>query len=264
MSGEVEANDVLLTPLNESINALRKKTRIFWMVMLFSLPSSVLAGSLSIVLLINRGTYTGFVTFEVVLYAFLFVSSAVSMATMLLVPNYLFSTTYQMQRALQSIAFTILPPIGNTPEQKIYNQLIRSNPILKERAKQNKITVSYDSQIKGASGVDYHFSVVIDGKLNPLGKLLGLSGLIFIQRLNQVTLVSTEQVKSIKKAVNDCVRRLNYKIPARVIIVSTSGFDESVFEYVNTKEGYFKFLDNYCRIELVKENIDNMLEVISF
>jgi hypothetical protein len=89
---------------------------------------------------------------------------------------------------------------------------------------------------------------------------------VFVKRYDDVSPVSVALVKDVKEAVQDSLAKIGRRIPSRVLIISTSGFDEAVFEYVQSKDGVFdsRFSSLMCNIELVKENVDGTFDVLSF
>lgn len=89
---------------------------------------------------------------------------------------------------------------------------------------------------------------------------------VFVKRYDEANPVKKSEIKNVKEAIQDVLAHMKRKIPTRVLIVSTSGFDDNAFEYVRSNEGIFntRFSGTICEIELIKEKVDGGFDIQSF
>lgn len=265
MSKENE-EDIPLAPISELILNLRKRTKVFMVIMLFSLPSSILALLLSYLLIIANVPTLGFSSVTILFLIFLFFSAITSILTIIIVPDYLSDITREMERTSQSIAFSLTPPEGKTPQEKILRQLARTDYRIGRILNETPGFTQLNAKVKGESGKEYDFDVVVNKPAKFPRKLLGDSGgvVVFAVRFNEPSLVDTQTIKNFRASIQDCLKKLRLRVPTRVLVVSASGFDEATFEYVRSKDGGFNFFGAHCPIELIKENVNGTFDVISF
>lgn len=262
MTSEI-GDDVPLKPLNELIWKFKKRARILTILMLFSLPAS----TVSIILFLVFVLLTGFSSLNVTIFLFLLFSAVASFLGNILIPDLLSGIIDQMETSAQSIAFTITKPEGKNPQERILNQLAKTDYYIKNLIKKKPKAPVLNAKVAGKKGVEYDFDVYIHNDANIIRKIIECAGTsIFAKRFDQMNLVTEQQVRNLKDAIQNVLKRIGQRIPTRVLIISISGFEDSVFEYVNSKEGIFrtKFPAFECRMELIKENTDGSFDVLSF
>lgn len=256
-------DDVPLKPLNELILKFKKRLRILTFLTLFSLP----AATVSIVLFLIFVLLTGFSGLNVTIFLFLLLSAIASFSGNILIPSLLSGIIDQMETSVQSIAFTITKPEGKNPQERILNQLAKTDHYIRNLIKKKPKAPVLNAKVAGKKGLEYDFDVYIHNDTNIIMKIIECAGTsIFARRFDQIDLVTEQQVKNLKDAVQDILKRIGQRIPTRVLIISTAGFEDSVFEYINSKEGIFqtRFPAFECRMELIKENTDGSFDVLSF
>jgi hypothetical protein len=251
---------VLLEPIYDLILKFRKRKRILSLLTFLSLPAAVISAFLFAVLAIVNA----YSIIQGVFFAF-FVFSAVSTIVMaLFIPDSLDTIIDRMETTAENISFTITSPKGNTSQDRILNQLLRTDRYIGEVVKRFPQAANTNVLLTGLSGRQYSYDVYI-GHSSHIGGHYDLH--IFSKRIDGQSPVSVEEVKTIKEGINDCMLKIKRKVPTRVLLVSTSGFDDEAFEYVRSKEGVFTKRGinfEYCIIELIKEKIDGSFDMLSF
>jgi hypothetical protein len=259
---EKEEN-VPLGPLNEIIWKFKRRKRIMNFMMLLSLPAAVFA----IFFFLIFTWAIGFSSTAVFIFGFLVFSAVVSLIAILYIPDSLSAMINQMEATVQSISFAITPPKGETPEQRALNQLIRTDYCVRSICRKKPHSAQLNVKIIGKSGQEYAFDVYVH-TANLLGRLFNMCSDInlFVKRYDETSPVGVALVKNVKEAVQDSLGKVGRRIPTRVLIISTTGFDEDTFNYVGGKEGVFRarFSSAICDIELIKENVDGSFDVLSF
>ncbi|HSV49545.1 MAG TPA: hypothetical protein VLH35_04440, partial [Candidatus Acidoferrales bacterium] len=81
-----------------------------------------------------------------------------------------------------------------------------------------------------------------------------------------ITPIDKPVLQELKIDVTDVMKKFHRKYPSRVIVVSTSGFTDDSFEFVNDRAGTFtsRLGSVLCNIELIKERVDGSYDVLSF
>lgn len=261
MTLEDEEN-IPLGPLNEIIWKFKRRKRVMNFMMILSLPAAIFALLFFLIFTVA----IGFSSMSVFIFGFLVFSAAVSLVANVYIPDSLSAMVNQMEATAQSISFTITPPKGEAPEQKALNQLMRTDYCIRSVVRKKPRSAQLNARVVGKSGKEYTFDVYIHNA-NVLGKFFDICSdmNVFVKRYDDISPVSVASIKNAKEAVQDSLRKVGRKIPTRVLIISTSGFDEATFEYVR-KEGVFnaRFSSSICSIELIKENVDGSFDVLSF
>jgi hypothetical protein len=203
----------------------------------------------------------------VITFAFLAVSAIASYLAILYIPSALSAVIRNREFTIQRTSFSVTPPIGDTPSERIMNQLSRTNSYVKMVVRRNPGSARLDAHVKGKSGKDHVFDVYVHN-VNSFGRLVGnrTDMNIFVRRFDEVNPISLEYVRTLKEEVKDSFSGVGRKFPTRVMLVPTSGFDDDVFEYIRSKEGSFRltYPRMIRRIELVQERIDGSFDVLSF
>lgn len=253
-----------LGPLNEIIRKFKNRQRIMNLMMFLSLPATGIAIALFLVFTV---AFVGFSSMNVIVFAFLVFSACVSLVAILYIPNSFSAMVNQVEATTTRISFAITPPRGGSPEEKALNQLLRTDHCIRDVVRRKPQSVQLNSKVIGKSGKLYTFEVYIHSS-NLFGRLFDTCSdmTVFVKRYDDVSPVSVASVKDVKQAVQDSLAKVGRRIPNRVLIISTSGFDEPVFEFVRSKEGVFdaRFSLYLCNIELVKESVDGTFDVLSF
>jgi hypothetical protein len=124
-----------------------------------------------------------------------------------------------------------------------------------------------DISIDGSSGKSYSYALVIHN-VGHFGRFFKYSKdiNIFAKRFDQINPLTVDDVKGVKESVQDVLTSFGRKFPTRVLVVSTSGFEDEIFAYVRSKNGsfYSRYLPLTCRIELVQEKLNGNYDVLSF
>ena len=255
--------NIPLGPLNEIIQKFRRRMRAMNLIMLLSLPAALVA----IVLFLTFAFAIGFSSSSIFVFFFLIFSAAVSLIAIMFMPDLLYAIVDQMEATAEIISFTLTPPKGESPEERALNQLMRTDYRSKRVVKKKPSSAQLNARGEGKSGKEKTFEVYVHNE-NPLGRFFDIRSdmNVYVKRYDNPSPVDKETVKEVKEAVQDSLRKVGRRMPDRVLIISTSGFDETAFEYARSKEGIFKarFSSYTCGIELIKENVDHSFDVLSF
>lgn len=256
--------DVPLGPLNEIIRRFKKRQKAISIMWLLSLPANVMA---ILVFLLFAVSTMGFSAQSAVIFGFLTFSAFISFMALLYISDSFSTLASQAEVTAGIISFAITPPTGESPEKRVFNQLVRTDDCIRNVVKKNPSCAHMNAKIPGKSGRSYDFDVYIQN-LRALGKFFNISTDVnaFVKRYDTAVLTGEESVSEVKHAVQDVLAKNGRRIPNRVLIVSTSGFEEEAFDYVRSKKGYFnaRFSSLTCGIELIKENVDGTFDVLSF
>jgi hypothetical protein len=209
----------------------------------------------------------GFSSWNVFIFIFLLFSAIISLGAFLWIPDSLSDIMGQIEASVQSVAFAIMPPRGQNPQERILNQLIRTDYRIRSLLRKKPACALVNTEIKGKTGKHHSFDVYIHDVPNILGRIVGSASInVFVKRIDQLEPVIVPTITELKNNVNDVLESTHQRIPARVLVISTSDFDGSVFRYVDSKEGLFKtrFPNLECKMELLKENADGTFAVLSF
>jgi hypothetical protein len=262
LTTENEEN-ITLRPLLETIRKLNKRKKIVAALMFLSMPSSLFA----LVLFGVIAWGSGIASSVVLIFGFLAFSAGVSLAAILYIPDAFSATINNLEATARSISFSITPPIGNTPEQRIINQLKRTDYRIKKVLQTNTGSLILNAKVIGKSGKEYSFDAFIQN-VNTAAYLVSLymDMQVFVKRYDEVNPVNRPEIENVKEAIQDILAKMKRKIPTRVLIVSTSGFNDDAFEYVRSDEGIFnaRFSGTICEIELIKEKVDGGFDIQSF
>jgi hypothetical protein len=252
-----------LQPLSEIIVKFKRQRRIVDLLMLLALPSAVVA----IFIFLVFAAVLSFSTLALIAFGSLAFSAVVSYAANLYIPSALTKVIRSLELTVQGVSFVITPIKGETPAQRILNQLARTDHYVKNVVRKNPNSAQLDALVKGRSGKDYVFDVYIHN-VNSLGRLVGdqTDMNLFVKRFDEVDPITVGTIRNLREDVQDSLSRVGRRFPTRVLAISVSGFDDSVFEYVRSKEGSFgsRYMPILCRIELVKEKVDGSYDVLSF
>jgi hypothetical protein len=256
--------NIPLQPLNDVIIKFERRKKIMDWLMLLAMPSAVVGiGAFLLFALVLR-----FSTLDLVIFCFLVFSSVVSYIAILYIPDALDGVIRSLEFTMKEIAFSITPPIGETPEQRILNQLTRTDRYVKRLIRKNPNAPQLNAQVKGRSGKEHEFEVYIHN-VDSIGRFNGnkTDVNIFAKRFDEADPVSEAAVRNVRAAVQDSLSGVGRRFPTRVLVVSASGFEDQVFEYVRSKEG--RFFSRYFpratrRIELIREKVDGSYDVLSF
>jgi hypothetical protein len=255
--------NIPLQPLSEIIVKFKRQRKIVDWLMLLALPSAVFG----ILLFAVFAAALSFSTLALLGFGFLAFSAVVSYAANLYILGALTKVIRSLELTVQGISFAITPTIGESPAQRILNQLARTDHYVKNVIRKNPNSAQLNALVKGRSGKDYTFDVYIHN-VNSLGRLVGdkTDMNIFAKRFDEAAPISVETVRNLKEEVQDSLSRVGRRFPTRVLAISVSGFDDPVFEYVRSKEGTFgsKYTQILRRIELVREKVDGSYDVLSF
>jgi hypothetical protein len=258
-----DEEDTPFQPLNDVIVKFKRRRSVMSWLMLLALPSTVFG----IVLFVAFALVSRFSIVALVTFSFLAFSAIVSYVAILYVPGELTGVIRSLELTIREISFATMPPIGETPTERILNQLIRTENCLRAVIRKNPRSVQLNTHVKGKSGADHVFDVYVHNE-DSLARLTGgkTDMNIFVKRFAEVEPLSVTIVRNVKEEVQDCLSRVGRKLPTRVIVTSTDGFEDTVFKYVRTKEGSFgsKYMALRRRIELVKEKTDGSYDVQSF
>jgi len=258
-----EKDNILLEPINELIWKFNNLKKAMEILMFLSLPAAVISAILFAVIAMNS-TYS---LQTALFFSFFLFSAITSIVAIMFFPSALSRISNRMEITVQNISFTITPPKGKSPEEKLLNQLIRTDKNIQRVSKKYPTSIQINNTISGRSGKKYTFAVYINSKMF-LGKYFdnNLDMQVFAKRFDESSPVNISQIKDVRKSIVDCLLKIDRKVPSRVLIVSTSGFEDDVFEYVRTKDSYFteRFYSTYCDIELIKEKVDGSFDVLSF
>lgn len=252
-----------LQPLSEIIAKFKKRRRtVLWLLML-ALPSTVVGIFLFAVLALVFSLSTlAAVTFLILVF-----SAVISYAANLYIPGALASVIGSLELTVKEIAFALTPVVGETPAEKILSQLARTDPYVKKVIRKNPNSAQLNALVRGRSGKDYVFDVYIHD-VNSWGRLVGdnTDMNIYVKRFDEVDPISVEAIRNLREEVQDSLSGVGRRFPTRVLAISVSGFEDSVFEYVRSKEGSFRsrYAPILCRIELVREKVDGSYDVLSF
>jgi hypothetical protein len=254
-----------LTPLTDVIREFKKRSRILSAMMFISLP----AGATSMVLfLVFFMSSLSLPISTIALFAVLALSAIISYLAVLIVPSTLQSMIVQIETLVRNISFMIVPPRGDTPQEKILNQLSETDTLIKKTLEKNPGSARMNAGFLGSGQKEYVFDVFIHDDSSRVWKFLrlGYSGVdVFVKRFEE-TEISKETIAELKNNVQNILRKAGKKVPSRVFVVSTLGYDDSAFLYVNSKEGIFRtrFPAIERKIGLVKENTDGTFDVLTF
>jgi len=252
-----------LQPLNDIIAKFKRQRKIVDLLMMFAFPSAVFG----IFLFAVFAAVLSFSTWALLGFGFLVFSAIVSYVANLYIPGALTSAIRNLELTVQEISFAMTPTIGETPAQRILNQLARTDHYVKNVIRKNPNSAQLNALVKGRSGKDYVFDVYIHN-VNSLGRLVGnkTDMNIFAKRFDEAGPISVEIIRNLKEEVQDSLSGVGRRFPTRVLAISVSGFEDAVFEYVRSKEGSFgsKYMRILCQIELVKEKVDGNYDVLSF
>ncbi len=257
--GKHGEDSVPLQPLNDVIRKFKRRREIMEWLMVISMPSALMGIVLFALFALISNSAVSLATFIL-----LIVSASASYIAILYIPGTLTDVIRSLEYTVRGISFTLMSPIGNSPIERIFNQLSRSDDRIKKMTEKNPHSVNFNIKVKGKSGVEHHFDLYLHSrKKGFLGSLSSAS--IFVRRFDESTPVSIEKIRSLKSDISDCVSSLGKRFPNRVLAISTSGFDDSVFEYVRSREGSFapKLGPARCRIEMIQEKDDGNFDILS-
>jgi hypothetical protein len=260
---KAETEDIPLKPLAELIWRFKKRNRILTIAVAISLPGS----AVSILLFGVFALAIGFTSWNVFVFIFLFLSAIISLVAFLWIPDSLSDIMSQIEASIQSVAFTITPPQGQNPQERILNQLIKTDYLIRSLLKMKPASATINAEIKGKKGKLHSFDVYIRDEPSILRRIAGSTGIhIFVKRFDQIEPVIVPMITELKDNISDVLKNTNQKVPTRVLVISTSDFDGSVFRYVDGREGSFRkrFTNLECKIELIKENADDTFAVLRF
>jgi hypothetical protein len=262
---EEKEQDIPLSPISDLTSIIKKRNRKFKFVMLLSLPSSLVAMLLYMFLILINGFTPGFS--QIATFIFLSISSALSVVALLLVPEYLDGISNAMEKASRSIAFTLTSPEGKTSPERILKQLIKTDYRIKKVVQEKPEYAQLNAHVKDKNNSIHDFDVLIfkprKVSWNIFSAQLGFA--VFARYFDQIEPINSQEIKNFKKEIESCLKVITARIPTRVLVVSTSGFDDDVFSYTRSKTGVFRSFAAYnCKIELIKENTNGSFEVLSF
>lgn len=189
-----------------------------------------------------------------------------SLAAIVVIPDSLSGILDEMETSAKTIAFTIMRPRGENLQERLLNQLIETDLSIRQLLKRNPSLANLKAEFTGKSGSKYTLDVYIRKKKSILLKILGFVDVIVMaKRFDQTDSVTEMDVKEFKTQIQDVLKSKKV-VPTRAILVSTSGFDNSVYEYLGSEESIFRrrFPNLQSRIELVKENLDSTYDVLYF
>lgn len=258
-----DEESIPLQPLNDIILKFNRRRKIMDLLMLLSLPAALVG----IVLFAAFTLEIGFSSYAVVVFGFLAFSAAASYVAILYIPGTISKVIRSMEATAQNISFTITQPKGENPEKRILNQLLRTDYYVKRVIEKEPNSAQVNARVLGRSGKVHSFDVYIHSA-NLLGRLFATNAdmNVFATRFDDIDPIDVALVREVKEAVQDSLSKAGRRVPTRVLVISTSGFDESVFEYVRNREGSFdsRFSRVNCHIELIKEKVDGSFDVLSF
>jgi hypothetical protein len=258
-----EEENMPLQPLNNVINKFKKRRQIVNWLMVLAMPSAILGIAVFLIFTVTLSSSPIlFITF-----GFLVFSSLVSYIAVLYVPGTLDGVIRKLELTVQEISFSVSLPIGDSPQERLFNQLKRTDQQVRQVLNKNPNAKNFNVQLKGKTGKEYLFDVFINN-VNSIGRFFGSQSdlNVFVKRFDQIDPLSVNAIKNVREAVQDILSKAGRKYPTRVLIVSTSGYEDEVFKYVRSKEGFFssKYLPLVRRIEIIREKIDGNYDVLSF
>ena len=252
---------VPLQPLNEIIKKFNRRKQIMDLLMLISMPSALVA-----IVFFAAFAFISNSPVSIITFILLVISAIASYFAVLYIPGVLTNIIKSLELTVRGISFTLSTPVGSTPAERILNQLRRTDPRTKNLLEKNPSYAKMNIAMKGKSGIDHSFDVCIIGR-SRYGRFFGdlTSMIIFVKRFDEIDPVSLNTVKNLKAEVQDCLSGMNRRFPTRVLAVSTSGFDDSVFEYIRSKEGSFvsRYPPIRRPIEIIQEKVDGKYDVLS-
>lgn len=256
-----DKDGVPLQPLNEVIKKFKRRREIMDFLMIISMPSALVGIVLFGVFALISDSAVSILTFIL-----LVISAIASYLAVLYIPGTLTNVIKSLEYTVRGISFTLIAPMGNTPAERIFNQLRRSDQRIKNLIEKNSDVAKLNIKVKGKSGIEHFFDVYLYSE-KPYGRFFGNLGsvTIFVKRFDESNPVSLERMKTLKADIQDCISGIGKRFPSRVLAVSTSGFDEPVYGYVRSKEGTFssRYGPLRCRIELIQEKVDGRFDVMS-
>ncbi len=259
-----EEDNMPLQPLRESIAKFRKRRELMSWLLLLAMPSAIFG----IAVFAIFALVLSFSVIYLVVFAFLVFSSVVSYIAILYIPGALTGVIRKLEFTIQEISFSMVPVKGESPPERIFNQLVKTDKRTREIVIKNPKSKQLNSSIKGQSGKEYLFDVIIHN-VDRFGRFFAISKdlSIFAKRIDQIDPVSINQVKEVRQNVIDVLAKMGRRYPSRVLLFSTSGFDDEVFPYVRSKDGafYAKYIRApMCTMELIQEKVDGNFDILSF
>lgn len=258
----VEDEEAPLAPLNQLIWKFKRRFSVLTLILLFSIPASITSTTIFLVFTTSWGltSSTG------VVFALLLVSAIACLIATVVIPDSLSDILNEMETSARVIAFSTTLPTGKSPQEKLLNQLVDSDLRIRRMLKINPNLAALSVELIGKTGRKQIFDVYIHKKAGIVRKILGYGDYrVFVKRLDQGNPVTKEDLEKFKIDIKDILKNKR-NIPTRVILVSTSGFEDSIFEYLRNKGGIFskRFPSVYSRIEIVRENSDGTYDVLAF
>lgn len=256
-------DSVPLAPLNELIRKFKERSGIMAILTICSLPASIV----SIFVFFLLFAVIGFSGSSVIVFTLLLFSAGVSLIANFVFPSLLSGIVDQMETSVRSIAFTLAPTHGDNPPERILNQLVKTDYEVRKLVKKKPDSAQLNVKIAGKNGAEYDFDVRIHNRPSISERIKGASNTnVFVKRFDQPKQVSEKMIEEVKDAIENILEGTIPRVPTRVLVVSSTGFEDSVFEFVNSGKGIFRirFPAMECKIELIKENVDNTFDALSF
>lgn len=139
------------------------------------------------------------------------------------------------------VRFESIPPIGKTPQERLFNQLVRSfpelriiiGPKIREKPELVKEFIDREVTVRKMLGIQkkiYRFDVAFEKQVR---KWFSQYGYLLVKRFEQDKPVSVDQVAEVLQFA-DHLKEDNWTI-YRVICVTTSAFDDKVIEFLEER-----------------------------
>jgi len=198
--------------------------------------------------------------------------------------------SWEVDRFRFITTFELLPPSGDTPQERLWNALREASHISDDLKALPSGKVKFDAEVPGKSGAHYKLEIFLHSEPhNPLRRFLSkwtlrVSGLHFVYinflpnihrqlhedqltilvlRLENPTPLTKPDLEKAKKVFLDISKKLR-DLPEHAVVVSASGFSEDALEYVKDEKSEIVSFDDREEstiMDLVVERADGSFEV---
>ncbi|HSV49654.1 MAG TPA: hypothetical protein VLH35_05000, partial [Candidatus Acidoferrales bacterium] len=181
----MKANEdsISLGIIDEILLNFRRRKQIINILMYFSLPTAYVATVLfGIYMVQSSSPYTALI------FGFLLFSACATFFAIIYIPDKISEVINRLEATSQHIAFAMTPPKGDTPQEKILNQLIITDRYVSKIFQKNANPCINITQ-EGYSGKKYKFDIFIHTSKNVIKRffLSRTEEHIFVKRYDDIT-----------------------------------------------------------------------------
>jgi hypothetical protein len=138
------------------------------------------------------------------------------------------------------IKMELFPPMGESPEEKIWNKLKEIYTSAKEVAEEEPDNVQFNVKVKGKR-IEHHFNIYVLIPEDPYGD-------IFVRRFDKDSEVDEGDLSKLRDEILDVCKKTRHGVHS-VTCISTTPYASSAINYVKNKGNWVKGI----QFDLIKE-----------